>query len=61
MTGSACSGVPLGRSGADRFMNAKIKNLGGGLGGGWAKDRSGEGSIGGFFLDFFVVIFCFGF
>ena len=34
MTGSACSGVPLGRSGADRFMNAKIKNLGGGFGGG---------------------------
>ena len=37
MTGSACSGVPLGRSGADRFMNAKIKNLGGGFGGGMGK------------------------
>ena len=37
MTGSALSGVPLGRSGADRFMNAKIKNLGGGFGGGMGK------------------------
>ena len=52
MTGSALSGVPLGRSGADRYIREKrddIEKIGGGFGGGMAKDRSAEGSIGGFF------------
>ena len=50
MTGSAFSGVPLGRSGADRFIRKKrddIEKIGGGFGGGWAKYRSVGRSIGG--------------
>ena len=50
MTGSALSGVPLGRSGADRFTNDQITKLGGGFGGG---DGQNVHSRGGPSADFF--------
>ena len=60
MTGSAFSGVPLGRSGADRFIRKKrddIEKIGGGFGGGMAKYRSVGRSIGGFFFMIFSGFF----
>ena len=60
MTGSAFSGVPLGRSGADRFIREKrddIEKIGGGFGGGMAKGWSGGRSIGGFLERFFSFFF----
>ena len=43
MTGSALSGVLLGRSGADRFIREKINKQGGGFGG--MGQRAGRGAV----------------
>ena len=48
--GKRLSGVPLGRSGADRFMNHKIKNIGGGFGGDGQKIGPGKVPSADFFL-----------